>query len=209
MARYTGAKCRLCRREREKLFLKGSRCYTDKCSFERRKYPPGLHGPKRTRKLSVYGLQLREKQKVKRIYGVLEGQFRRSFEIARKMKGSTGENLLSILERRLDNVVYQLAFAQSRTQGRQLVRHGHVRVNAQKVDIPSFLVKANDVISIRDTSKKKSFITDAMESRDVSAISDWLSLDPAKREGRVQRLPERSDITHPINERLIVELYSK
>ena len=125
------------------------------------------------------------------------------------MKGSTGENLLSILERRLDNVVYQLGFAQSRTQGRQLVRHGHVRVNAQKVDIPSFLVKANDVISIRDTSKKKSFITDAMESRDVSAISDWLSLDPAKREGRVQRLPERSDITHPINERLIVELYSK
>jgi small subunit ribosomal protein S4 len=209
MARYVGAKCRLCRREREKLFLKGARCYTDKCAFERRKYPPGVHGPKRSRKLSVYGLQLREKQKVKRIYGILEGQFRKSFETARKMKGSTGENLLSLLERRLDNVVYQLGFAQSRTKGRQLVRHGHVRVNSNKVDIPSYIVKAGDVIGIRDRSKKKAFIVDSLESRDVSAISDWLSLDPAKKEGRVQRVPDRSDITHPINERLIVELYSK
>jgi small subunit ribosomal protein S4 len=209
MARYKDAKCRLCRREQEKLFLKGERCYTDKCSFERRKYPPGIHGTKRRRRLSVFGLQLREKQKVKRIYGMLEGQFHRFYENARKMKGSTGDNLLSLLERRLDNVVYQLGFSRSRNQARQLVRHGHISVNDKKVDIPSYLVKAGDVIQVRSKSKKRTVIVDALEGRDVSVVPEWLNLDPAKKEGRVERLPERVDITHPINERLIVELYSK
>lgn len=209
MARYTGPKCKLCRREGEKLFLKGDRCYTSKCAFERRRYPPGVHGPTSRRKLSIYGLQLREKQKVKRIYGVLEAQFKRYFELARKMPGNTGENLLTLLERRLDNVVYQLGFAESRAQARQFVRHGHVRVNDRKVDIPSYLVKEGDVISVKEKSRNIPAIVKSLEARDLQALPAWLSLDKEKFEGRVVRLPVRADITHPINERLIVELYSK
>ncbi len=209
MARYTGPVCRLCRREGEKLFLKGDRCYTDKCPFERRRYPPGVHGRSRRTKMSIYGIQLREKQKVKRIYGLLEAQFKRYFEKARKMGGNTGENLLSLLERRLDNVVYQLGFAKSRNQARQLTTHGHVMVNGRKVDIPSYLVKVGDAISIKPGSRKIPFVKEALESRDLGAIPSWLVLDKNAFEGRVVRLPERSDITHPINESLIVELYSK
>jgi len=209
MARYRGPKCRLCRREGEKLFLKGDRCYTDKCAFERRRYPPGVHGRERGPKLSIYGMQLREKQKVKRIYGVLEAQFKRYFELARRMGGNTGENLLSILERRLDNVVYQLGFAKSRSQARQLVSHGHIAVNGKKVDIPSYLVKPGDVVSVREKSQKIPFVQEALEARDVQNIPSWLELDKSKMEGTVLRLPVREDVTHPINERLIVELYSK
>jgi len=209
MARYTGPKCKLCRREGEKLFLKGERCYTSKCAFERRRYPPGVHGPTSRRKLSIYGMQLREKQKVKRIYGVLETQFKKYFELARKMPGNTGENLLTLLERRLDNVVYQLGFAESRAQARQFVRHGHIRVNGRKVDIPSYLVKEGDVISVKEKSRNIPAIVKSLEARDLQALPAWLSLDKEKFEGRVVRLPVRADITHPINERLIVELYSK
>ena len=209
MARYTGPKCKLCRREGEKLFLKGDRCYTPKCAFERRRYPPGVHGPTSRRKLSIYGMQLREKQKVKRIYGVLEAQFKKYFELARKMPGNTGQNLLTLLERRLDNVVYQLGFAESRAQARQFVRHGHIRVNGRKVDIPSYLVKEGDVISVKEKSRNIPAIVKSVEARDLQALPAWLSLDKEKFEGRVVRLPVRADITHPINERLIVELYSK
>ncbi len=210
MARYTGPKCKLCRREGEKLFLKGDRCFTDKCAFERRRYPPGMHGPTRRRqKLSIYGLQLREKQKVKRIYGVLETQFRRYFEMARTMGGNTGENLLSILERRLDNVVYQLGFAQSRAQARQFVAHGHVLVNGRKVDIPSFLVNVGDVISLKEKIRNNPAVQAALTSKDPNQVPAWLSLNKEKYEGKVLRLPVREDITHPIKERLIVELYSK
>jgi len=209
MARYTGPKCRLCRREGEKLYLKGDKCYTDKCPFERRRYPPGVHGRSRASKMSIYGMQLREKQKVKRIYGVLEAQFRRYFDIARRMGGNTGANLLTLLERRLDNVVYRLGFAKSRAQARQLVSHGHVLVNGNKVDIPSYLVKVGDVITLKEKSKKIPFVIEAQEELDLQALPTWLTLNKEKMEGSVVRLPEREDITHPINERLIVELYSK
>ena len=209
MARYTGPKCRLCRREGEKLFLKGDKCYTDKCPFERRKYPPGVHGPERRRKMSIYGLQLREKQKVKRIYGVLERQFRRYFEKARRMGGNTGENLLSLLERRLDNVVYHLGFAKSRAQARQLVSHGHIMVNGRSVDIPSYLVREGDVVSVHPGSRQIPFVVEALSEKDPNTVPQWLSLDKETFSGRVVRLPVRADVTHPINERLIVELYSK
>lgn len=210
MARYTGPKCRLCRREGEKLFLKGSKCYTPKCPLERRRYPPGQHGPgQRRRRLSIYGLQLREKQKVKRIYGVLEGQFRRYFNMARQMGGNTGENLLSLLERRLDNVVYRLGFASSRTQARQLVRHGHVLVNGRKVDIPSYLVRQGDVVELAPPMRKNPFVVESFEAIRPEDVVTWLSLDKNLFRGRVERLPVRADITHPINERLIIELYSK
>ncbi len=210
MARYTGPKCRLCRREGEKLFLKGDKCFTEKCPFERRRYPPGMHGPQRSRrKLSIYGLQLREKQKVKRIYGVLEGQFRRFFEQARTMGGNVGENLLVLLERRLDNVVYRLGFASSRSQARQFVSHGHVRVNGRKVDIPSYLVNVGDRITLDDKMLKNPFVQSSLEAKDPQNVVSWLSLDKAKAEGTVLRMPTREDITHPIKERLIVELYSK
>jgi small subunit ribosomal protein S4 len=209
MARYTGPKCRLCRREGMQLFLKGDRCFTDKCPLKRRPYPPGFHGPRRRPKLSIYGLQLREKQKAKRIYGVLERQFRRYFEIARKMPGNTGENLLSLLERRLDNIVYRLGFALSRAHARQLVSHGLVLVNGKKVDIPSYLLKEGSVISLKEKVKENPFVKLALQRRDSRPLPEWLSFDENKKEGRVLRLPERKDITYPIQESLIVELYSK
>ncbi len=209
MARYTGPKCRLCRREGEKLYLKGAKCYTEKCPFNKRRYPPGIHGRSSRRKITIYGMQLREKQKVKRMYGVLEGQFRRYFELARKMGGNIGENLLSILERRLDNVVYRLGFASSRAQARQLVSHGHVIVDGRKVDIPSYLVKPGQVITLKDKAKKFIFVQESLQEKDPQSIPTWLSLDKDEYKGTVLRLPIRTDITHPINERLIVELYSK
>jgi len=209
MARYTGPKCRLCRREGIKLFLRGDRCKTNKCALERRKSVPGAPPGAARKKLSIYGMQLREKQKVKRIYGVLEAQFRRYFEMAKKMPGNTGENLLSLLERRLDNVCYLLGFAKSRNQARQLVRHGHVLVNGKKVDIPSYLVNMNDIIEVRENSRNIPFVVESLEERKTFDVPTWLELDKEHFRGRVVRLPERSDVTFPINETLIVELYSK
>lgn len=208
MARYTGPKCRLCRREGTKLFLRGDRCYTDKCAYERRPYAPGDHG-RRRKKSSDYEIQLREKQKVKRLYGVLETQFRRYFEIAEAKKGVTGANLLRLLELRLDNVVYRLGFANSRNQARQLVRHGHFMVNGRKVDIPSYQVKVNDVIEVKEKSRKLAVIQEAQEVVARRGIPSWLELDADNYRGIVKALPEREDITFPINENLIVELYSK
>lgn len=209
MARYTGPKCRLCRREGIKLFLRGDRCKTNKCALERRKSVPGAPPGAARKKLSIYGMQLREKQKVKRIYGVLEAQFRRYFEMAKKMPGNTGENLLSLLERRLDNVCYLLGFAKSRNQARQLVRHGHVLVNGKKVDIPSYLVNVNDIIEVRENSRNIPFVVESLEERKTFDVPTWLELDKEHFRGRVVRFPERSDVTFPINETLIVELYSK
>jgi small subunit ribosomal protein S4 len=208
VARYTGAVCRLCRREGLKLFLKGERCYTDKCAIERRNYPPGEHGQGRP-KFSEYSVQLREKQKLRRMYGVLEGQFRRYFHMADRGKGVTGETLLQLLERRLDNIVYRIGFATSRSEARQLVRHGHFRVNGRKVDIPSYLVRAGDAVSVRERSQKVSRIQEALELAQRRGIPDWLEVDPQTFSGRVKTLPMRSDLTMPINEKLVVELYSK
>jgi small subunit ribosomal protein S4 len=199
----------LCRREGIKLFLRGDRCKTNKCALERRKSVPGAPPGAARKKLSIYGMQLREKQKVKRIYGVLEAQFRRYFEMAKKMPGNTGENLLSLLERRLDNVCYLLGFAKSRNQARQLVRHGHVLVNGKKVDIPSYLVNVNDIIEVRENSRNIPFVVESLEERKTFDVPTWLELDKEHFRGRVVRLPERSDVTFPINETLIVELYSK
>ncbi|MCX7995549.1 MAG: 30S ribosomal protein S4 [candidate division WOR-3 bacterium] len=209
MARYIGPKCKICRREGEKLFLRGSRCYTDKCSFTRRGYPPGQHGKAGRRKLTSYATQLREKQKVKSIYGVLETQFRRFFREATRLPGATGENLLILLERRLDNVVYQLGFASSRQQARQIVKHGHILVDGKKVDIPSYLVKPNQVISLVEKMRKNPFVRKALEERDPEKITGWLKLDKDNLTGTVLRLPKREDITIPLQENLIVELYSK
>ncbi len=209
MARYRGAVCRQCRREKIKLFLKGDRCYSDKCAFERRAFPPGQHGQARMRKESDYSIQLREKQKVRRAYGMLEGQFRRYFEQAERAKGVAGENLLVLLERRLDNVVFRLGFASSRTQGRQLVKHSHVLINGKKVNIPSFFVSVNDVISIREKSRKIEAITDSLEAVARRGIPNWLELDQTNFSGKAKAMPERQDITMPIQEQLIVELYSK
>ncbi|WP_461833698.1 30S ribosomal protein S4 [Desulfothermus sp.] len=208
MARYTGPKCRLCRREGTKLFLRGDRCYTDKCAYERRPYAPGQHG-RRRKKSSNYEIQLREKQKVRRLYGILEKQFRKYFEIAEAKKGVTGTNLLRILELRLDNVVYRLGFANSRNQARQLVKHGHFLVNGRKVDIPSYQVKVNDVVEVREKSRKIPIIQEAQEVVARRGVPQWLELDAANFKGIVKALPEREDITFPINENLIVELYSK
>jgi len=209
MARYTGAVCRLCRREGQKLFLKGDRCYTDKCSLERRGYAPGMHGNARNKKLSEYGVQMREKQKAKRYYGVLESQFRDYFEKANNQAGMTGENLLSILETRLDNVVYRLGFAMSRAEARQLVRHGHFTVNGHKVDIPSFLVKAGDVVELKDSSRSKDKFKGALEANASRVLPKWLELDQNKTTAKVIAAPTREDIDLPIEEHLIVELYSK
>jgi small subunit ribosomal protein S4 len=211
MARYAGAVCRLCRREAMKLFLKGERCYTEKCAIEKRNFPPGQHGKSRSRrpKLLGYGLQLREKQKVKRIYGVLEDQFRRYFEQAARLKGITGAMLLQLLERRLDNVAYRLGFATSRPQARQLVRHGHFAVNGRKVDIPSFLVKAGDVVTVRAGSQKDVTIQHAMEEVKGRGVPEWLQVDGGAFTGRVVSLPTREQINLPVQEQLIVELYSK
>ncbi len=208
LARYTGSKCRLCRREGMKLFLKGDRCYTDKCAYERRPYPPGQHG-RRRKKSSDYDIQLREKQKVRRIYGVLERQFRRYFEIAEGKKGVTGENLLRMLELRLDNVVYRLGFASSRDQARQLVTHGHFLVNGKKVDIPSIQLKVDDTISVAEKSRDIPVIKEAQETLARRECPNWLEVDPEKLVGKVKALPSREDITFTVNENLIVELYSK
>jgi small subunit ribosomal protein S4 len=200
--------CRLCRRENLKLFLKGERCYTDKCAIERRNYPPGQHGQGRP-KFSEYSIQLREKQKVKRIYGLLEKQFRRTFAQANRTKGITGETLLVLLERRLDNVAYRLGFASSRAEARTLVRHGHVLVNERKTNIPSYSVRAGDVISVKEQSRKLGRVVSAMEGAQRRGVPDWAEVDRETVSGRIKVLPSRSDVTMPINEKLIVELYSK
>ena len=208
MARYTESVCRLCRRENLKLFLKGERCYTDKCAIERRNYPPGQHGQARP-KFSEYSIQLREKQKVKRMYGLLESQFRRTFATAARTKGITGETLLVLLERRLDNVAYRLGFASSRAEGRTLVRHGHILVNGKKVNIPSYFVRAGDVVSVKEQSRQMTRVLSAMEGAQRRGIPEWAELDRENYSGRIRILPTRSDVTMPINEKLIVELYSK
>jgi small subunit ribosomal protein S4 len=209
MARYIGPVCRLCRREGMKLFLKGERCYTDKCAIEKRNVPPGQHGRSRKAKMVGYGVQLREKQKVKRTYGVLENQFRRYFEAADRTKGVTGELLLQMLERRLDNVVYRLGFATSRPQARQLVRHGHFAVNGKKVDIPSYAVRAGDTVAVRPTSGENPTIQHAMEEVKGRGVPEWLTLDSGALAGRISQLPTRAQINLPVQEQLIVELYSK
>jgi small subunit ribosomal protein S4 len=191
-----------------KLFLKGERCYTDKCAIERRNYPPGQHGQAR-KKFSEYSIQLREKQKVKRMYGLLENQFRRTFAEAARIKGITGETLLVLLERRLDNVAYRLGFASSRPEARTLVRHGHVLVNGKKVNIPSYIVRVGDVISVKEKSRQVTRVLSAMEGVQRRGVPDWAELDRDTYSGRIKLLPTRSDITMPINEKLIVELYSK
>lgn len=208
MARYTGPNCKLCRRESEKLFLKGSRCLSDKCSFEKRSYAPGQHGQNIRRKVSEYGLQLREKQKVRRIYGLLEQQFHNYFEKADRKKGITGENLLQMLECRLDNVVYRLGFAPSRKSARQLVRHRHFTVNDKIVDIPSFAVKVSDVVRVKEMSKKLDIIHSALKESRGEQIA-WLRLNKASLEGELLEIPKRDEIPTPAQEQLIVELYSK
>ncbi|MGQ9646740.1 MAG: 30S ribosomal protein S4 [Thermodesulfobacteriota bacterium] len=208
MARYTKSACRLCRRENLKLFLKGERCYTEKCAMDRRNYAPGQHGQDR-RKFSDYGAQLREKQKVRRLYGLLESQFRNTFKEADRQKGITGEVLLFLLERRLDNIVYRLGFANSRNEARQLVRHNHFSVNQKKVNIPSYLVKPGDVIEVREKSKKVARIQEALEGVARRGVPQWLELDKDQMKGSVKSMPTREEITIPIQEKLIVELYSK
>ncbi len=209
MARYTGAVCRLCRREGQKLFLKGDRCYTDKCALERRSYAPGMHGNARNKKLSEYGIQLREKQKARRYYGVLESQFAAYFEMANSRKGITGENLLSILETRFDNVIYRLGFAMSRAEARQLVRHGHFTVNGKKVDIPSYLVSVGDVIALKDSSRSVDKFKGSLEANASRVIPKWLDMDKNNNVAKVVAAPAREDIDMPIEEHLIVEFYSK
>jgi small subunit ribosomal protein S4 len=209
MAVYHDAKCRLCRREGGKLFLKGTRCFTDKCAIERRGYAPGEHGKSRRAKETNYGQQLREKQKARRIYGVLERQFRQYFAKASESKGVTGEVLLQMLERRLDNVVYRLGMALSHHQARQLIRHGHFQVNGRKVDIPSFLVGAGDVVQVREKSRKLSAILTSLEARKGAWVPEWLELTADQSSGRVLNIPTRQSISVPVNEQLIVELYSK
>lgn len=208
MARYTGADCRLCRREGAKLFLKGDRCYTDKCALERRAYAPGEAGRKRVKE-NEYLLQLREKQKTKRIYGVLEKQFRAYYDIASRKQGVTGENLLTILESRLDNVVYRLGFAKSRAEARQQVRHGHIHVNGRRVDIPSFRVRPGDLISVAPKAKEMLVIKSALISNERVQVPAWLEVDIEKLQGSVLSLPQRDQIDLDIREQLIVELYSK
>lgn len=209
MARYRGSVCRLCRRENLKLFLKGDRCYSDKCAFDRRSYPPGQHGQRRRGKVSDYGIQLREKQKMKRMYGLTEKQFRLFFKRADRQKGITGTNLLIFLERRLDNVVYRLGFVNSRTQGRHFVRHSHFLVNGKKVNIPSYLIKVGDIISIREKSRNIQAIGDALDAVVRRGVPQWLDLEKENLKGSVKALPVREDLTMPMQEQLIVELYSK
>jgi small subunit ribosomal protein S4 len=208
VARYTDSVCRLCRREAIKLYLKGERCYTDKCAIERRNYPPGDHGQKRP-KFSEYALQLREKQKVKRMYGVLEGQFRRYFTMAERSRGITGEILLQLLERRMDNMIYRMGFSTSRSEARQLVRHGHFLVNGHKVDIPSALLKVGDVVSVRERSKAVTRLQEALAQAEHRGAPDWVEVNKEGFSARVKALPGRAELTMPINEKLIVELYSK
>ena len=211
MARYTGPVCKLCRREQQKLFLKGVKCYTEKCPIERRNYPPGQHGPQkaRRRKSSDYATQLREKQKVKRIYGVPEKQFRNMFEQAERQEGVTGANLLIALESRLDNTVFRMGFASSRNQARQLVRHRHVEVNGEVVDVPSYRVRSGEEIAVRPKSKNLESVQISMESRTRPSLVEWLALDDKARVGRIVRTPTRQEIPLAVQEQLIVELYSK
>jgi len=209
LARYTDSSCKLCRRENLRLYLKGDRCYGDKCGFERRAYAPGQHGQRRGGKLSDYRIQLREKQKVKRIYGLLEKQFRGYYYRAEKQKGITGTNLLILLESRLDNVVYRMGFAASRKQARQLVRHNHFLVNNRKVNIPSYQVTSGDEIAVKDKSKKVPQVVEAMETVVRRGIPDWIDVDKEKVKGILKALPNREDLTMPIQEQLIIELYSK
>jgi small subunit ribosomal protein S4 len=209
MARYIGPVCRLCRREDMKLFLKGERCYTDKCGYERRSYPPGQHGQARRRKRSDYGEQLREKQKVKRIYGIAERQFRGYYYKASRMKGVTGDNLIQLLERRLDNAVYRMGFASDHAEARQLVRHGHFKVNGRRVNIPSFLVRPNDVVEVQDSSRAVTRIVEALGAVERRGVPRWMELDKDGFKATVKAMPARDDVTLPIREQLIVELYSK
>ena len=209
MARYTGSVCRLCRRENLKLFLKGGRCYSDKCAFDRRSYPPGQHGQSRRGKHSNYGIQLREKQKVKRMYGLSEKQFHLFFERADRQKGITGTNLLVLLERRLDNVVYRLGFVNSRAQGRQFAKHNHFTVNGKKVNIPSFLIKIGDVVEVKEKSRKLDAIAGSLEASVRRGVPQWLELEKDNLKGVVKALPVREELTMPIQEQLVVELYSK
>ncbi|HOP72102.1 30S ribosomal protein S4 [Thermoclostridium caenicola] len=208
MARYTGASCKLCRREGQKLFLKGERCYGNKCAISRRAYAPGQHGAQR-KKLSEYGLQLREKQKAKRFYGLLESQFRKYFEMASRKKGITGELLLQILETRLDNVVYRMGFATTRAEARQLVTHGHFEVNGKRVNIPSYLVKVNDAISVSEKSRKSVRFKEILDVTGSKVVPKWLEVDQENLTGKVVALPTREDIDLQVQEHLIVELYSK
>lgn len=209
MSRYRGSVCRLCRRENMKLFLKGDRCYSDKCAFDRRGYPPGVHGQRRRGKISDYGVQLREKQKVKRMYGLSEKQFHLFFVRAEQQKGITGTNLLVSLERRLDNVVYRLGFVNSRSQGRHFVRHNHFTVNGKKVNIPSALIRIDDVVEVREKSRSIGAIQDALEAVVRRGIPQWLELEKDHMRGIVKAYPMREDLTMPMQEQLVVELYSK
>ena len=208
MARYRGSVCRLCRREVQKLYLKGDRCYSDKCAVERRSYPPGQHGQGRS-KTSDYGLQLREKQKVKRMYGLAEKQFKLTYKRAAGMKGVTGHNLLMLLETRLDNVAYRLGFGSSRNQARQLVRHGHLTINGRAVDVPSAKVKVGDVVAVQEKSKEVQLVKDAVEAVARRTVPAWLELDLKEMSGQVKALPTREELTMPMQEQLIVELYSR
>ena len=209
MARYTEAVCRQCRREGAKLFLKGDKCYSDKCAFTRRSFVPGQHGHARPKKVSEYGLQLREKQKARRTYGVLEKQFRLYFAKADRQKGVTGTNLLVILERRFDNMVYRLGMAESRNQGRQLVRHGHFTINGKKVNIPSYQVKAGDVIAVREASRSSEIFKELAESRPQRTLPLWVEMNPTELSGSLTRYPSREEIDTQVTEQLIVELYSR
>ena len=208
MARYRGSVCRLCRREGTKLFLKGDRCFSEKCAIDKRAYPPGVHGQGRTR-VSDYGMQLREKQKVKRMYGLVEKQFRSTFDRANSMKGRTGENLLLLLERRLDNVVYRSGYATSRAEARQLVKHGHFSIDGHKVKTPSILVSPGMRLSLRERSQKVERVAAALEALESKTVPQWIEVDKQTREAVVKQLPTREDITLPIDEQLIVELYSR
>lgn len=208
MARYTDSVCKLCRREKQKLFLKGQKCFTEKCPIEVRNYPPGQHGLSRRTKISEYGVQLREKQKIKRSYGLLETQFRNYFEKAARQKGRTGENLIKLLERRLDNVVFRLGFASSRKQARQLIKHRHILVNSHLVDIPAYLLKAGDVVQIKEKSKKLDLVHNSLK-RVKDNTYGWLTIDKATLSGTFVQVPDRADIPLNANEQLVVELYSK
>ena len=209
MARYTGASCKLCRRERTKLFLKGTKCFTEKCPIERKNYPPGQHALSRRAKVSDYSVQLREKQKVKRTYGVQETQFRNYFDYASRQKGRTGENLVKLLERRLDNIIYRVGLAPSRKSARQLILHKHFRINGAAVNIPSFLLKAGDTIQVKDKSKQMKVFHDSMKRIKDDMMPSWLQVDKAGLKGTLLAIPERIDIPFTANEQLIVELYSK
>jgi small subunit ribosomal protein S4 len=209
MATYHGPRCKQCRRHGLKLFLKGQRCYTDKCAFERRSYAPGQHGQRRRRKVTDYGLQLREKQQAKRTYGVLERQFKNYYKEAERQRGVTGENLMRLLERRLDNIVYRLGFAPSRSAAREFIVHGHIQVNGRKVDIPSFLVKTSDDVGVREKSKSLHEVRMSVDAKAGVGTVEWLELDPKKFIGRLLEMPSRDQIPSPVNEQLIVNFYSR